>query len=327
MWACAMHICMPWRSIAFDWNHARAFLVSAETGSFSAAAREIGLTQPTLGRQVAALEEELGVTLFERVGKRLELTTSGLELVEHVRAMGEAASRVSLGAAGQSSAIDGIVRIAASQAVSAFLLPPIVGRLRRDYPGIEVELVVSNATSDLRRREADVAVRHFRPNDADLVAQRVKDEGAAWMYATPAYIRQLGNPKTPRQLAKHAAIFGFDETPRLRSLLNDWGLPVEARNFPVRTDDHLVQWELARRGMGICIMMEEVGDAEPLVKRLLPSYPPPVTLPTWITSHREVRTSRRIRVVFDRLVAALTRGEVKAKGVGIGRGDLGPSPK
>ncbi len=104
-----MRFCMDWRAVKFDWNRARAFLVTAEEGSLSAAARALGLAQPTLGRQVDALEEELGVVLFERVGRGLTLTPSGLELLEHVRGMGEAATRVSLAAAGQSESIEGKV--------------------------------------------------------------------------------------------------------------------------------------------------------------------------------------------------------------------------
>ncbi|MEO1276348.1 MAG: LysR family transcriptional regulator, partial [Pseudomonadota bacterium] len=105
---------MNWQRVAFDWNQAKAFLATAETGSLSAAARALGLSQPTLSRQVAALEADLGVALFERIGRSLSLTGPGLELVEHVRAMGEAAGRVSLVAAGRSDAIEGRVSISAS---------------------------------------------------------------------------------------------------------------------------------------------------------------------------------------------------------------------
>lgn len=308
-----MHIRMTWRSVAFDWNRARAFLVTAEEGSFSAAARALGLAQPTLGRQVAALEEELGVKLFTRAGNNLELSPNGLELVEHVRAMGEAASRVSLGAAGQATAVDGLVRIAASQAVSAYLLPPLLEELRRDHPGIEIELVVSNAASNLRRRDADIAVRHFRPNEPDLIAKQLKAESPAWMYATPAYLDRIGNPTTRAELSEVAEVFGFDESPRMRALLNAQGYEFTSSTFAVRTEDHLVQWELAKRGMGICIMMEEVGEAEPAVTKVLPDLPPPVTLPTWLTTHRDLRTSRRMRLVFDRLAATLFRRAPKER--------------
>ena len=153
--------------ISFDWNRARAFLITAEEGSFSAAARALRSTQPTVGRQVAGLEEELGVTLFERVGTRLELTVSGLELLEHVRAMGDAANRTSLVATGQSESVEGNVSITASEAIAAFLLPPILEKLRRSHPGITLELVISNEARDLHRREADIAIRNFEPEHPD----------------------------------------------------------------------------------------------------------------------------------------------------------------
>src|SRR3974377_1023423 len=135
-----MHLCMDWRSIKFDWNRARAFLVTAEEGSLSAAARTLGVPQPTLGRQVRALERELGVVLFERAGRGLVLTQSGPPLAEQVRAMGEAATRMSLTASGQSQSIEGSVRITASEAFSAFVLPAIVAKLRRTEPGIMIEI-------------------------------------------------------------------------------------------------------------------------------------------------------------------------------------------
>ena len=163
---------MNWKSMKFDWNRARAFLVTAEEGSLSAAARALEMTQPTLGRQVSALEQELGVALFERAGRGLVLTPSGLELVDHVRAMGEAANRVSLTASGQSQTIEGSICITASEIHAAYLLPPIIAKLRRAQPGIKVEIIASNAASDLRRREADIAIRSFRPTQPELIAKK-----------------------------------------------------------------------------------------------------------------------------------------------------------
>lgn len=296
---------MDWKKAAFDWNRARAFLVTAEEGSFSAAARALGLAQPTLGRQVAALEEELGIALFERVGHSLVLTATGLELVEQVRAMSEAATRFSFIAAGQSQSLDGVVRIAASEAVSAYLLPPIVDELRTLHPGIHVEIVVSNASSDLRRREADIAVRHFRPQGDDLLARLVKERSEAHLYAAPRYLERIGHPRTPEELAARGQVIGFDESDTLKKGLNALGLPFGDESFPVRTENHLVQWELAKRGVGMCMMMAEVGDREPSVRRVLPDLSPGFAFPTWLTSHRELRTSRRIRVVFDLLAARL----------------------
>ncbi|MFT5681597.1 MAG: DNA-binding transcriptional LysR family regulator [Myxococcota bacterium] len=130
-----MHLCMCWCSIRFDWNRARAFLVTAEEGSFSAVAQALGMAQPTVGRQVSALEVELGLALFERVGRGLQLTPAGLELLDHVRVMGATASRISLAVAGQSMSLEGPICITASEVIAAYLLPPIVGRIRAQHPG------------------------------------------------------------------------------------------------------------------------------------------------------------------------------------------------
>jgi DNA-binding transcriptional LysR family regulator len=293
---------MDWRATRFNWNHARAFLVAAEEGSFSAAGKALSIAQPTIGRQVAALEEELGVTLFERVGSALELTAAGLDLLEHVRAMNEAATRVSLGAAGQSLAIEGTVCITASELFAACILPPILARLRRAHPGIELEIVASNGARDLLRREADIAVRNFAPTQPDLVAKKIAD-GRARLYASPAYLRRLGDPTSPADLSR-AEFFGFDRTDTMITGLRALGIELTPRSFPIITGNHLVQWELCKQGAGIVIVMEEVGDAEPRVRRVLPDLPP-LPVPVYLATHRELHTSRRIRVVFDLLAEEL----------------------
>ena len=297
-----MHFRMDWRSVKFDWNRARAFLVTAEEGSLSAAARALGMAQPTLGRQVDALEEELGVVLFERVGRGLTLTPSGLELLDHVRAMGDAANRVSLSAAGQSQSIEGTVCITASETYAAILLPPIIAKLRRAEPGIDIEIVTSNKASDLRRREADIAIRNFRPTEPDLVAKKIRDVPAR-LYAAPAYLERIGIPKVPYDL-RHADFISIDNSGMLLKGLNALGLNLAQRNFPIFTENYLVMWELVKHGLGIGVLDGNIGDAEPLVRRALPELEP-LMFPIWLVAHREVNTSRRIRVVFDLLAEEL----------------------
>lgn len=299
-----MHFRMDWRSVKFDWNRARAFLVTAEEGSLSAAARALGMAQPTLGRQVDALEEELGVVLFERAGRGLTLTPAGLELLDHVRAMGDAAGRVSLTASGQAQSIEGSITITASEIYSAFLLPPIVTRLRREQPGIEVEIVASNAAIDLKRREADIAIRSFRPTQPDLIAKKVGDD-LAQLYASEGFLERIGNPKTPDDLSR-ADFIGFDTTGVMADGLNRLGLTLTAKNFPVLTASHLVHWELVKAGAGIGIVPEFLGDNEPGVRRVLPDFTP-MEFPIWLTTHRELNTSRRVRMVFDLLAKELGR--------------------
>lgn len=293
---------MDWRAVKFDWNRARAFLVTAEEGSLSAAARALGMSQPTLGRQVDALEEELGVILFERVGRGFTLTPSGVELLEHVRSMGEAANRVSLTAAGQAQTIEGSICIAASETYSAVLLPPIIARLRAVEPGIRVEIVASNQTSDLRRREADIAVRNFPPAEPDLIARKIRDVPAR-LYAAPDYLDRIGNPRLPADLAR-ADFINIDPSGGYLKALNGMGLNLTERNFPILTENMLVMWEMVKHGLGIGVLDGHIGDAEPRVTRVLPDLEP-ITFPIWLVAHRELNTSRRVRVVFDLLAREL----------------------
>jgi DNA-binding transcriptional LysR family regulator len=297
-----MRFCMDWRSVRFDWNRARAFLVTAEEGSFSAAARALDMAQPTVGRQVAALEQELGVTLFERVGTSLELTPAGLDVAEHVRAMGEAATRISLAATGQATSVEGTVSITASEVIAAFLLPPILARLRVDHPGIELEIVASNQPRDLHRREADIAIRNFRTSQPDLVARKIRD-ARAHLYASPEYLERIGGVSSKEDLGR-AELFAFDRTQVMIDGMAAMGLEVGRRQFPIVSENHLVQWELCKRGVGMCFMMAEVGDAEPRVQRVLPEVVQ-LPIPIWLVCHRELRTSRRIRLVFERIAEEL----------------------
>lgn len=300
-----MHICMDWRSVKFDWNKARAFLVTAEEGSLSAAARALGMAQPTLGRQVDGLEQELGIVLFERVGRGLRLTPSGSELLEHVRDMGEAAGRVSLTALGQSQALEGKICISASETYAAVLLPPIITKLRRQEPGIQVEIVVANHASDLRRREADIAIRNFRPVEPDLIAKKIGDADAV-LYATPDYIAKIGNPTKPQDLSR-ADFVNIDHGGMMIKGLNALGLGLTEANFPLLTESYLVMWELVRQGAAIGILDAYIGDADPTVARVLPDMEP-LAFPIWLVAHRELATNRRIRMVYDFLAKELKRG-------------------
>lgn len=294
---------MEWRTVKFDWNHARAFLITAEEGSLSAAARSLGMTQPTLGRQVNALEEELGVVLFDRIGGKLVLTEGGQELLEQARSMADAANKMSLIASGQSQQVKGTIRLSASEVYSAFLLPGIVAKLRRSEPGIHVDIIASNTESDLTRREADIAIRNFRPTQSDLIAKKIRDDSAR-LYATSNYLKKIKLADGSIDI-KQAAFIGFADTEAIIAWLNGAGLPVSQDNFPITTESYLVHWEMVKSGLGIGIMPEHIGDKEPFVQRAFPDLAPFI-FPVWLVSHRELKSSRRVRFVFDLLVEELS---------------------
>jgi DNA-binding transcriptional LysR family regulator len=293
---------MNWDHIAFDWNQARAFLATVEEGSLSGAARALGLTQPTLGRQVTALEQTLGVVLFERVGRSLELTPAGRELVEHAQAMRDAANRVSLAASGQSQAIAGKVTITASDIFSTYLLPEVVRRVQVAAPRLEIDIVAANDIRDLQRREADIAVRHVRPAQPDLVA-RLLYEADAYFYAATSYLQRRGDVGCVEDLAQHDFV-GFEDTDRMIAYLADIGIVLKPENFRIVSANGLVVWELVQQGFGITPMAELVGHRTKNVERLLPNMPP-IVFPVWLTTHRELHSSRRIRLVFDILADTL----------------------
>ncbi|WP_099591236.1 LysR family transcriptional regulator [Paramylibacter kogurei] len=293
---------MEWRNITFDWNRARAFLVTAEEGSYSAAARALNMAQPTLGRQVDALERELGVVLFQRIGRGLALTDAGLDLLEHARHMGDHANALALAAAGQSQTIAGTVRISASDVYAAHLLPAIIAKLRKTHPAINLEIIASTNTSDLRRREADIALRNFRPSEPDLIAKKIRDVPAR-LYATPKYLATIGDPKTPADLSR-ADFISIDASGMFMRVLNDQGLSLTNHNFPLLCENYLVMWEMVKQGLGIGVLDGNIGDSDPTVTRALPDFPP-LMFPIWLVAHRELASSKRIRVVFDLLADEL----------------------
>ncbi len=286
-----------------DWNQLRAFLETAETGSLTAAARKLGLTQPTLSRNVSAIEQALGVTLFERTSQAMVLTDAGLSLLEHARAMGTAAQELVLSASGQSQAVDGLVSISATDAVATWLLPPVLRHLREVMPGISLEVVTSNALSDLRRREADIAIRHVRPDQPDLIG-RLLYESSAGFYASDEWVARNGHPQTAQQ-AQGLDFIGADRGDRYLAYLVQHGLPLSAAQFRVLSENTVTAWMLVQQGLGIGVMMDEVARRTTGVVRVLDEVAA-VRFPVWLVTHRELRTAKRIRMVFDALAQALT---------------------
>ena len=291
-------------STTLDWNHVRAFLATAEHGSLSAAARKLGQTQPTLSRQVAALESRLGILLFERVGRRLQMTKGGRELLAQTRIMGDAADRLALAALGQSQSISGEISITASDVFSAFLLPPVLHRLRGLAPHLKINVVADNDIRDILKREADIAIRHSRPTQPDLIARLVR-QATAHFYASSGYLKLHGRPKTLADMGEHDFV-SIGSPQQMLDFMLPLGLPLDESNFPIGSQNGIVAWELVKQGFGIMIMADEVAALTTGIEQVLPQMEP-VEFPVWLVTHRELHTSRRIRLVFDLLAEAMGR--------------------
>ncbi|MCO6383628.1 LysR family transcriptional regulator [Oceanicola sp. 502str15] len=294
---------------SFDWNQARAFLATAEEGSLSAAARRLGQTQPTLGRQVSALEEALGITLFERAGRSLRLTDAGRELLPHLKAMEENAGHVAMVAAGQAQGLKGRVTISASDMMAARVLPPIIARLARSVPELEITLLSANTLSDLTNREADIALRHVRPTEPELIARRVSEQRAKF-YAASAYLERMGRPETLADLARHDWV-GHASAETMLEYLAAKGIEIPRERVRVVADNGLAYWELMRHGMGVGIMAKEDVPPGEGIEPVLPEYTF-MTVPVWLVAHGELHSSRRIRVVWDFLAEALSKRGAEA---------------
>lgn len=298
---------MNWQAISFDWNQVRAFLATAEEGSLSAAARALGQTQPTLSRQVAALEESLGVTLFERAGRAMSLTGAGLEVLEHVREMADAATRLSLSASGQSQTIEGRVIITSTSVFATYHLPQIIAKIHAAAPNIEIDILPSNEVQDLTRREADISIRHARPEQPDLIAKLVA-EMTAHLYASADYIQALGPFDTLDDLAR-ATFIGLDRQNQMIDGLREYGLNLTPEQFRFNSPSGTVLFELVRLGLGISVMTKDIERQAPNVRPILPNQFT-IPIPVWLVTHRELHTSKRIRVVYDILAEELGKANL-----------------
>ena len=288
----------------FDWRLIRSFLAALDKGSLLAAARVLKATQPTIGRHIAELEAQLGVVLFERTGRGLLPTPTALQLAESARAMDNAANQLARSVSGADAGISGTVRITASQPVACYLLPPILAQMRLVLPDVQVELVASNAVSNLLRREADIALRMVQPDQASLIVKRIA-KITLGAYAHRDYLRRRGTPKQPQDLLNHDLV-GNDRDEAIVKGMVDFGLPVSRESFAFRCDDLIAYWQAVRSGLGIGFIADYLAITDKEVVAVLPMIKVP-PIPIWLTVHREIRTSRRIRAVYDFLAQTLPK--------------------
>lgn len=284
-----------------DWALYRTLLAVLEEGSLSAAARKLGLTQPTVARHVDALEAALGADLFVRSQRGLDPTDLAQSLRPHAQIMATTAAALLRTASGTLGTVAGTVRISASDVVGVELLPPILARLRRDHPALVIELLLSDRVDDLVAREADIAVRMTEPTQNVLLARRLPSVELGF-HAHRDYLERRGTPASMLDLLTHDLI-GYDsETPALRAM-TDRLAPLVRQAFAFRADSNLAQLAAIRAGFGIGLCQLGIAQRDPALVRVLPDIALP--LPLWIVMHEDLKTSARYRAVFDALAAGL----------------------
>ena len=288
-------------SVIADWRLAQTLVALLQTRSLTGAARQLGLSQPTVGRHLDALEEHLGVQLFSRSPQGLVPTASALDLAEPASQMASSWAAMERLAAGRAESVAGTVRLTASRVMSNFVMPGVLATLRARHPDIVIELVSTDVVQDLLRRDADIAVRMMRPTQNDVVARKVNDL-AIGVFASADYLRRRGAPRTVDELARHDLV-GLDRSEELIRGFAEHGIVVDKSAFAFRCDDHTALVHAVAAGLGLGFIAHVAAAAVGLVEVRLPM--PPLSLPIWLATHQEVHTSRRIRLVTDVLAEVL----------------------
>lgn len=286
-----------------DWALWRSFAAVVAEGSLSAAARKLHLSQPTLGRHVETLEQALGIALFERTLKGLQPTDAALQLYEPVLTARNALAEAQNRAEGQNAEPGGTVRLTSSMVFSHYILPDMLKTLRAEYPAIALELVPSDSAENLLLREADIAIRLFRPTQLDLITRHIGDVPLTTC-AHQSYLAERGTPRTIDDLYRHDLI-GFDRSDLILKVAQSLGFTLERSDFIIRSDNQTLLWQLVTAGLGVGFAQASMVDDTPGMLRLLPELKLP-PLEIWLTTHRELFTSRRIRAIYDRLADLLT---------------------
>ncbi len=285
-----------------DWNLLRSFIAVYETGTLTEAARRLATTQPSVGRHVRELEASLGETLFVRLPGRLKPTEHAHALHGAVAAMKISALNAERLFADAQEALVGCVRVAASEVYATQVIAPLMARLLSEQPELEIELSVSNRADNLLRRDADIAVRFFRPDQEDVIAAHVGNTELG-LYAHQDFLARHGEPET-FELPAHAFVAGFDREPVPLGPMIKGTPPRRPVRFRLRTDAILARCAAVETGLGVGVYLADVAAEKPQLKRILADrFGQPQEV--WLCAHPELRRSASMRYVWDQLEAAL----------------------
>ena len=285
-----------------SWDFYRTFLTVLKEGSLSAAARDLGLTQPTVGRHIDALEGIIGFQLFIRSPQGLIPTEAALDLKPHAEQLAANAAALLRAATGQGKTVRGTVRISASEVIGIEVLPPMLAPLNERHPDLVIELSVSDQVEDLLRQQADIAVRMVAPAQDALITRRIGGIPLG-LHAHRRYLDLHGVPEKLDDLRDHRMI-GFDrESAFVRAMRKR--VPLLGIMRPtLKSDSNLAQMAMIRAGCGIGVCQVELARRDPNLMRLLATEFE-LPLETFVVMHETMKTTPRCHVTFDALVEGL----------------------
>ena len=285
-----------------DWNLLRSFLAIYETGTLTQAAIRLNTTQPNMGRHLRELEAHIGETLFVRRPGKLEPNSRARELFEATSPIAIAireAERVFTGDGGE---IAGTVRLAVSEVFAYFVMPKIIAPMLHEQAQLEIELSVSNLSDNLLRRDADIAVRFFRPEQSDIIARKL-GQVEFGLFAHEDFIAKFGEPDT-FEVPKQGFLTGFDKEPFPLAQSIRGEAPAAPLRFRFRCDSNLARQAIVECGGGIGMFPLDIAATRPALRRVLTDRVKLVQ-EVWLCAHEELRRSKRMRFVWDRVGAGI----------------------
>lgn len=285
------------------WDDYRIFLAVARAGTLSQAGQQLGISQPTVGRRIAALERALDARLFDRVGRQMIVTPGGSAVQQEAEAMERAAASVGLRTLGIDRRPAGTVRLSVTEGLASTWITPRLAPLLKHYPGLKLEIATDRIAANLSKREADIAIRFFRPTQSNLLIRRFGDLRYG-LFASRAYLKTCGTPRAPTDLVAHRLI-GFEEERRdwpEMAFLYRHGL---AECFVYRSNSAIAQLAAAEAGLGIAPLPIYLARPRKSLTRIME----PIDLPSrqiWLAVHKDIRETARVAALWDFLAETLT---------------------
>ncbi|NJN47754.1 MAG: LysR family transcriptional regulator [Candidatus Competibacteraceae bacterium] len=287
-----------------DWDDYRHFLAVAETGSLSAAARLLGVTQPTVGRRIQDLETRLGARLFERLSHGYVLSPAGENIRELAKDMQKQALTIERRVSGENTRISGRVCVSTTEGLAVYWLASKLPLLKNQYPELDVELVIGLPLLDVLRREADVVLRVGTPGSEELIGRRVS-KVVCGLYGSQAYLSAHGEPRRLTDLAQHTIIDSVRDIANLQQV-NHLREVSKGAKVSLRCNHLITQLAAARAGLGLLALPSYMAWNLPELRRVLHNDFA-VVLDLWLLTHRELRRTARVKAVINFIAQHVTQ--------------------
>ncbi|MFK7958673.1 MAG: LysR family transcriptional regulator [Lysobacterales bacterium] len=281
-----------------NWSDIALFLAIARHGNLSAASEKVGMSQPTLGRRLQALEERLGATLFVRGGRRLVLTDAGHAILDSAERMDREMDTISRAVDVHSHGLSGEVTITATEGIGTDWLAPELVDFHRTYPDIKINLKVESRALNLVHREADIALRLGRPTQPDLIAKRLVDITFG-LYGTRTYLSSQKPIESIEDLSSHDFVgLELPDGGTHIAFSDNSPLPTRPGRIVFSSNSPTAQMSAARHGYGLAVLSCRWANMYPELERVLP-HMDLHTAELWLVTHEELKHSARIRAVAD----------------------------